>query len=432
MNQYREEYRRKLGTVDEALELIESGDVIGTSQCANDPVTILGNFHKLHGKRENIHMFAPISVHQHPFMVDSQYRDTFTLDGTFFMSANRASFKNHMTSFCPGNLHSSAVRWAETYEPNVFIGAATPMDDHGYMQVSLCLIHERVFLDRASKIILEINPNLPRVYGDTEVHIRDVDMVVEVNTPIPTLPRSEPSELEKTIGAYIASLVEDGDTIQLGIGGIPDAVALALLDKHDLGVHTEMITNSVLDLVEAGVITGKKKTVNPRKIIGAFAFGTQELYDMMDDNPSVRILSGTYVTNPTVIAAHDHFRSITSAISIDLTGQVCSESIGSRQYSGSGGQVDTAVGANHSKGGASIIAIPSTKRDGTVPSIVPQLAAGSVVTLSRNDVDYIVTEYGIAPMRGRSVRERVNNLIAISHPDFRAELRKEADKLLLW
>ena len=306
------------------------------------------------------------------------------------------------------------------------------MDKHGYFQIPLCLIHEREFLDHADRIIVQVNPNLPRVYGDTEFHIRDVDCVVEAATPLPYLPESQPSELETTIGQYVASLIRDGDTIQLGIGGIPDAAAFALMDKHDLGIHSEMLTNTMVDLVEAGVITGRKKSLHPGKIVGTFAYGTQRLYDMLDQNPSVRMLRGSYVNDPAVVAQNDNFVSVNSCLSVDLTGQICSESIGSRQYSGSGGQVDMAVGAAHSKGGRSIIAVASTKKGGTVSSITAQLAAGSVVTLNRNEVDCVVTEYGIAYLKGRSVRERVENLIAVAHPDFRADLRKQANDLYLW
>ena len=234
------------------------------------------------------------------------------------------------------------------------------------------------------------------------------------------------------IGKAAAELVHDGDTIQLGIGGIPDAAALALKDKHDLGVHSEMITNSMVELVKQGVITGRKKNFMPGKIVGTFAYGTQALYDLLEENPGVRMLRGETVNDPRIVAQNDNFVSINACLSVDLTGQVCSESIGSRQYSGSGGQSDMAVGATHSKGGRNIIATASTKHGGTVSTITAQLEPGSIVTLSRNELDYVVTEYGIAPLRGRSVRQKVRNLIAVAHPDFRAELQAQAEKLMLW
>lgn len=194
------------------------------------------------------------------------------------------------------------------------------MDRHGYFMIPLCLIHEKTFLEAADRVILQVNPNLPRIYGDTEVHIRDVDMIVEAQTPLPYLPESRPSELEMTIGNYVASLVNDGDCIQLGIGGIPDAAALALKNKHDLGVHSEMITNSMVELVEAGVITGRKKNFMPGKMVGTFAYGTQKLYDMLEENPGVRMLRGETVNNPQIVAQNDNFVSINACLSVDLTG----------------------------------------------------------------------------------------------------------------
>ena len=432
MNLYESEYRRKLVTLEEALDSLRDGDVIATSQCANEPTAIFDAMHTLRGKGKKYRMFAPMCFVPHEFMSDPIYRDTFDMDITFLMGATRRGRESGLFSFYPGDLHNGASRWISVHGCDVFIAAATPMDKHGYMKIPLCLIHERAFLEAAGRVILQINPNLPEIYGDTEVHIRDVDMVVEAATPLPYLPKSQPNEIEKTIGGYIASMVNDGDCIQLGIGGIPDAAAMALMDKHDLGVHSEMITNSMADLVKAGVITGRKKNYMTGKMVGTFAYGTQELYDLLDSNPSMMMLRGETVNDTWVVARNDNFVSINACLSLDLTGQICSESIGSRQFSGSGGQADMAVGGAHAKNGRSIIAVASTKKNGTISSINAQLAPGSVVTLSRNEVDYVVTEYGIAPIRGRSVRQRVENLIAVAHPDFRAELRKDAERLLLW
>ncbi|HWQ62375.1 MAG TPA: acetyl-CoA hydrolase/transferase C-terminal domain-containing protein, partial [Negativicutes bacterium] len=223
-----------------------------------------------------------------------------------------------------------------------------------------------------------------------------------------------------------------GDTVQLGIGGIPNAVAQAFLTKQDLGVHTEMITSSMADLAEAGVITGRRKTLHKGKMIGTFALGTQKLYDFIDGNPAVQLLRGDYVNNPFVIARNDNMVSINTALQVDLTGQICSESIGLKTYSGTGGQNDTAEGAIHARNGRSIIALYSTARDGTISTIQPWLTPGAAVTLSRNNIDYVVTEYGIAPLKARTIRQRVANLIAVAHPDFRRELGEAAFKNEIW
>ena len=426
------EYREKLVTLEEALDSLRDGDIIGTSQCANEPTIFLDNIHRLKGTGKKLKMFAPMCFMPHSFMTDPETRDYLDIDITFLMGPTRKGREESIFSYYPGDLHNGAGRWIESNGCTVFIAAATPMDKHGYFMIPLCLIHERAFLEAADRVILQVNPNLPRIYGDTEVHIRDVDMIVEATTPLPILPQSAPNELEQTIGSYVASLVNDGDTIQLGIGGIPDAAAMALMDKHDLGVHSEMITNSMADLLEAGVISGKKKNYMQGKMVGTFAYGTQKLYDMLDENPSMVMLRGETVNDPQVVSKNDNFVSINACLGVDLTGQVCSESIGSRQYSGSGGQADMAIGASHSKNGRNIIATASTKKGGTVSTISAQLEPGSVVTLGRNQLDYVVTEYGIAPLRGRSIRQRVENLISVAHPDFRAQLREDAKRLMLW
>ena len=432
---YQEMYRQKLTDVPGALSRIRDGDRVIAGSVGVEPAACLAQFHTLAGKVHGVKYMSGLGMRMYPFMTDPNCKDTFRYDCIFLMAPGREAHRQGMLNVLPGHLHNGVDRWLDANgTPSVFIVAVTPMDRHGYFRVPLCLIQERSLMERAEKIIVEVNPNLPTVFGDTELHIRDVDCIVEADYALPTIEPSVPGETEQVIGAHIAELVHDGDCIQLGIGGIPDAAAHALLGKHDLGVHTEMLTNSLVDLVEAGVITGRKKNLHRGKIVGAFALGNQRLYDMLDGNPSIQLMRGEYVNHPAVIAQNDNFVSINTGMTVDLGGQVCSESIGSLHYSGSGGQADTAIGALHSKGGRNIIALKSVKhtKKGVLSSINAQLPAGSVVTLSRNDIDYIVTEYGIAPMRGRSVRERVENLIAIAHPDFRTQLRRDAQQLLLW
>ncbi len=432
MELYTEEYKRKLISLEDLPDIIPDDDIIATSQCANEPTGIFDNLHRLYGKRHGVKMYAPMCFREHEFLSDPKYADTFDIDLTFLMGATRKNHDAGALSYYPCDLHNGPGRWITENGCKTFIAAVTPMDSHGYFLMPLCLIHERTFMESADRIIVEVNPNLPRIYGDTEIHISQVDYIIEHTSTLPYLPESKPNGTEKAIGQYVAALINDGDTIQLGIGGVPDAAAMALMDKHDLGVHSEMITNSMVDLVEAGVINGSKKTLHRGKIVGTFAYGTQRLYDMLDSNPSVLMLRGDYVNDPWTISQNDNFVSVNSCLTVDLTGQVCSESIGSRQYSGSGGQVDMAVGAAHAKNGRNIIAVASTKKNGTISSINARLDPGSVVTLGRNEVDYVVTEYGIAKLRGMSVRKRVENLIAVAHPDFRRQLREDADRLLLW
>lgn len=432
MNRWQQEYHDKVVSIEEALSHIKTGDVIATSQCANEPTAIFDQMHTLRGKIGPVKMYGPMCFLPHKFMQDPVYSDTFDIDVAFLMGNTRKSHDARALHYYPNDLHNGPSRWVSVNGCNVFIAAVTPMDRHGYFKIPLCLIHEKTFLDAADMVIVQVNANLPHVWGDTEVHISQVDYIVEADSPLPYLPESTPSERDMTIGGYIAEMINDGDTIQLGIGGIPDAAALSLMDKHDLGVHSEMITNSMVTLVENGVITGRKKTLHKGKIVGTFAYGTQKLYDMLDNNPSVLMLRGSYVNDPWVVARNDNFVSVNSCLAVDLSGQICSESIGPRQYSGTGGQVDMAVGASHAKGGRNVIAVPATKKGGTVSSITTQLAPGSIVTLSRNEVDCVVTEFGVAWLKGRNVRQRVENLIAVAHPDFRAALRADAEKYLLW
>jgi acyl-CoA hydrolase len=268
------------------------------------------------------------------------------------------------------------------------------------------------------------------------VHVSDIDYMVEVDYDVPVLPDTEPNEKDLAIGQHIANYIHDGDTIQLGIGAIPNAVAHALKDKKDLGVHTEMLTTGFMKLYQQGVITNKKKTLHPGKMVAAFALGTKELYDFIDDNPGILLLDGNYVNDPSVIAKNDNQVSINTTLQVDLAGQCASESIGSTQYSGTGGQTDTATGAQKAKGGRSFIALYSTAMVRTktgerveTSKIVPQLLQGAYVSLSRNDVDHIVTEYGVAELRGTSVAERARRLIAVAHPKFRDELTEQAKTL---
>lgn len=430
---YQAEYRRKLATVDDALSSIRSNSVLTCSQAANEPTAILNRLHELHGRAHNIRMYGPMCCFEHEFMVNPKYRETFDIDVAFLMSDTRRALEAGAISYFPSHMHDGGQRWlADNGAPDLFIAAVSPMDRHGFFTIPLCLAHERTFFDAAKRVIVQVNPNLPRTRGDTAIHIHNVDMIVEAASPLPYLPKSAPNEVERAIGEHVATLVNDGDCIQLGIGGIPDAAAMSLMGKHDLGLHTEMLTNSIVDLVDAEVITNSRKNLHKSRCICTFALGTQELYDMVDDNPGVEFYSGSYVNDPRVIGRNDNFVSINSALAVDLTGQICSESIGARQYSGSGGQADFAEGASFSKGGRSIICVKATKKGNTISSIVSQHAPGSIVTLSRNTVDYIVTEFGIAPINGRSVRQRVENLIAVAHPDFRAQLRREAAALRLW
>jgi len=428
-SRWQEEYNRKKRTLPEILAAIEDGDFIVTSFAAMEPMGFLANLHKIHDRINRVHVCMVLSPGRYKFVEDPQYNSKFSTSTWFMLEPSRIALREGKIDYVPANLHEGARRQIDVAAPNVFVATATPMDKHGYFRISLSNICERTWMDTCKKIILEVNPLVPTVYGDNEIHISQVDYLYELKRPLPQIDKMPITDVERKIGEYVASLVRDGDTIQLGIGSIPDAIAEAFKDKRDLGIHTEMITNSMVDLVEWGVVTGRKKTLHRGKIVGTFALGNQRLYDFLDHNPSVLMLPGDYVNDPRVIAQNDNMVAINTAIAVDLTGQVAAESIGYRQYSGTGGQNDMVLGATHSRGGRSIIALRSTAKNDTISKIQTFLPEGSVVSVSRNSVDYVVTEYGIAFLKSQSLRQRALNLINIAHPKFREQLRREAEKL---
>lgn len=295
-------------------------------------------------------------------------------------------------------------------------------DQQGYCSFGVSVDYTKPAAEMAGIVIAQVNKKMPRTMGDSFIHISDIDYIVEYTEDLLELPLPKIGEVEKAIGENCAKLVSDGDTLQLGIGAIPDAVLMFLKDKKDLGIHSEMISDGVIELVESGVITNKRKNLNPGKAVVTFLMGSRKLYDFVDNNPMIAMYPVDYVNNPLIAMQNDNLISINSCVQVDLTGQVASESIGYKQISGVGGQVDFVRAASMSKGGKSIIAIASTTSNGKVSKIVNTLDMGAIVTTSRTDVDYIVTEYGIAKLKGKSLRERAMALINIAHPDFRDEL----------
>lgn len=429
MNCFQQEYQSKLRTREETYELIQDGDYVVFGAAGSEPMAFCQGFHSIADRVHHVHISDSLEMGRYQFLTDEAYRGIFSTDSFFLMGPGREAVRAGRKEYIPGNLHDCCKRQIDVNDIDVFVCAVPPMDDMGYFRFSLSNIGESLYAAAAKRVILEVVPDMPVFYGDNEIHISDVDAVFECRRPYPVLPEGTLTEEDRMIGKYVAPLVEDGSTIQLGIGSIPDAIAQAFMDKHDLGVHTEMITSSIADLVEAGVVTGKYKTLHRGKIVGTFALGNQKLYDMMNRNPAVCIMPGSYVNDPCVIAKNHNMVSINTAIAVDFGGQVASESIGPVQYSGSGGQSDTAIGAIHAKGGKSIIALHSTAKDGTISTIMPFLPQGAVVTLSRNNIDYIVTEYGVAEMKARTTAQRAKNLIAIAHPKFRDELTAKAREL---
>ena len=343
----------------------------------------------------------------------------------------RKAINEKRADFMPSFYYQIPRSIDEFVKPDVFYAMVSPMDEHGYFSFGTSISNAITMKKAAKRIYLEVNPNMPRTHGNSFIHITEADALCHVNNILPELKSSYISKNEMIIGNYIAELVPNGAVIQLGIGGIPNAAAHALSDKSDLGIHSELFTESMVDLLEQGVVTNRRKNIHEGKSIATFALGTKKMYEYLNDNVGIEFYPVDYVNNPNVIGMNDNLISINSCIEVDLFGQVCAETLGTKHYSGVGGQVDFVRGACLSKGGKSIIAIESTAKKGTTSKIKPILTPGSVVTTSRNEVDYIVTEYGAARLKGKTIGERAKALISIAHPDFREMLKFEAKKMNL-
>lgn len=425
----------KVITLNEALDLVKSGDKIITGLGSAEGREFMTHLHEVASRGvKGVTVTNCLPMGNYEFFANPAYKENFLLEGFFYSPTIRKAHKYGNTTFIPNHLHLAAIKRRDHVHGTIYIGNCTPPDKHGYVSLSLSNTYEKRLMADCDYIILEVNPKLPRTFGDVQMHESEVDFFINTDYDIPELADVPANDKDKIIGKYIADYVNDGDCLQLGIGGIPNAVASSLYGKKNLGIHTEMITTGMCQLAKAGVINGLCKQRDTGKMVGAFAMGTRELYDFLDDNPSVLIKDGAEVNDPYVICQNDNQVSINMTIEVDLTGQCDSESIGSMQFSGSGGQVDTAVGAQMSKNGKSFIALystamvrnPLTGVKEETSKIVAQLKPGATVTLSRNDVQYVVTEYGVADLRGTTLKERVERLVAIAHPKFREQLLKDA------
>ncbi len=424
-------YREKITTAEEAIQSISDGDHIFLTGNCSVPQTLLRSLVD-RARADAIHQ---VTIHQILTIGDADYVSP-EMEGkirvnTMFISPNvRQAVHEGRADFTPVFLSEVPKLFKERIIPlDVALVHLSPPDEHGFCSFGVEVGLTKPAAESARIIIAEVNEQMPRALGNSFIHVSKLTHIVPVNYPLPELPQGEPGELQKAIGAHIAEMIPNGATLQMGIGAIPDGVLYFLKDKRDLGIHTELFSDGVVDLVEMGVITGERKTLHPGKIIAGFVLGTQRLYDFIDDNGMVEFHPQDYVNDPFIIAQNDHMIAINSAIEVDLTGQVCADSIGPKLYSGVGGQVDFVRGAARSKGGKPIIALPSTAKGGTISRIVPMLKPGAGVVTTRNDVHYVVTEYGVADLYGKPIRRRVEALIGIAHPDFRAELRKQARAL---
>jgi 4-hydroxybutyrate CoA-transferase len=427
-------YKSRVVTPQDAVRAIKSGNRIFLTGNVSVPQQTLAALVEYAPQLENVEICQALTVGSADY-VSPAMEGHLRVNSIFISDNIRKAVHEGRADFTPVLLSEFPLLFKRGLLPlDVAMIHVSPPDEHGFCSLGVEVGLTKTAAESAKIIIAEVNEQMPRTLGDSFIHVSRLNYIVPVDYPIAELPMSEgeTSEVVEKIASNIAELIPDGATMQLGIGAIPDAVLKYLFDKKDLGIHTELFSDGVIDLVNAGVITNAQKTLHPGKIIAGFMIGTNRLYDWADDNPLIELHRTEYVNDPFVIAQNERMVAINSAIEVDLTGQVCADSIGPKLYSGVGGQLDFVYGASRSKGGVPVIALPSTNtmRDGSVISkIASMLKQGAGVVTTRNHVRYIVTEYGIADLYGKTIRDRATQLIKIAHPDFRDTLRKQAHEL---
>ncbi len=417
-----DKYKDKIITDEEAVNYVKSNNIIFLSGNAATPRNIIEKLAARKDELENVQVNHLLMMGEDPLSAPGM-ENHFRHNSLFIGPADRAAVNEGRSDYVPVFLFEVPSVFMKRIIPlDIAYIHVSPPDDHGFMSYGVECVASKAAADSATFVIAQVNEKMPRSLGDSFIHVSRVNKIVEYNETIPVLDKKGFTDVEKKIGEYIADLVEDGATMQMGIGGIPDAVLAALEGKKDLGIHTEMVSDGVIEGIEKGFITNRLKTLHPGKVIATFILGSERLYNFVDNNPYFEIHPCDYTNNPFIVSQNEKMVAINSAIEVDITGQVCADSIGTRIYSGFGGQVDFIRGAAYSKGGKPIIALPSSTRDGKVSKITPQLKPGAGVVTTRADVHYVVTEYGVAYLHGKNLRQRVHELVNIAHPDFRDQL----------
>lgn len=419
-------YNSRLTTAEEAVSQIQSNSRVYLGGGAGVPQvlerTLVGRADEL----RNVEVVSVLTFAGAEYLAP-EFASSFRHRGLFLGENAREAVGAGRADYTPIFLSEIPQLFRDGRLPlDVALIQVSPPDEHGFCSFGCEVGCTKPAAQNARTVIAEINARMPRVLGDSFIHLSKLDRIVETDYAPPEAPQGGFTEMHERIGALIADMIPDGATLQLGIGSIPDAVLFHLKDKRDLGIHSELFSDGVIDLVERGVITNEKKSLHPGKIIAGFLFGSQALYEFVHDNALIELHPTDYVNDPFIIAQNDCMIAINSALEVDLTGQVCADSIGPRFYSGIGGQVDFVRGAGRSRGGKPIIALPATAKGDEISRIVPQLKPGAGIVTSRGDVHYVVTEFGVASLHGKSIRERACELIKIAHPKFREELERYA------
>ena len=421
-----DQYREKLRSADEAVRLIGSGDRVYYGGNAAIPTGLVNALAARYQELTDVQLTHVLLIGEDP-LSRPEMEGHFRHNSLFVGPADRAAVNSGRADYVPIFLHQIPRLFHEQIIPlDIAMVMVSPPDEHGFMSFGVETLAARAACQNATKVIVQVNERMPRVLGDTFLHVNRVDAIVEHDAPLPTLPPHEISDVERQIGGHIRGLITDGATIQMGIGGIPDAVFESLAGLKDLGIHTEMLSDGAMNAINAGIVNGQKKTLHPGKVVITFALGSDELYDFLDNNPEIEAHPVDHVNDPFIISQNENMIAVNSAIEVDLTGQVCSDSIGPRIYSGFGGQVDFIRGAARAKNGKPIIALPATAQGGKMSRIVPFLKQGAGVVTTRADVHYVITEYGVAHIFGKNLRERTQALISIAAPEFHDDLESQA------
>lgn len=425
MNNWRDVYKDKIVSAEQALKCVKSGDRVVLGHACGEPPTLVRALVARAPELENVEIVHMVAMGPAEY-AQTGMEKSFRHNALFVGATTRKAVEERRGDYTPCFFSEIPRLFQNKILPvDVLLMQITPPDEDGFCSYGVSADYTKPAAESARIVIAQINSNMPRT-GGVKIHLDQINCLVEQDEPLVELQPPKIGDIEKAIGENVAGLIEDGSTLQLGIGAIPDAVLLFLKDKKDLGIHSEMFSDGVVVLAEAGVVNNRRKSIHTGKFVATFLMGTKKLYDFVHNNPDVELYPVDYVNDPYIIGQHEKMVGINSALQVDLMGQVNAEMIGSRQFSGVGGQVDFVRGASRSLGGKSIIALPSTASRGKISRIACELDKGAGVTTSRNDIHYVVTEYGIAELRGKSLRQRAQALIAIAHPDFRESLTAEA------
>ncbi len=432
MSSFKQEYQAKKMSAHDAVSLVKDHDLIVVPTGVGEPPELLKALSERRREFRDVKVGQILPLRKFDYF-DKETSEHVRPYAYFFGGPSRPGGKEGWADYLPAYFSELPDLMRRNMIPtDVVFSLASPMDEHGYFSLSLGTDYTLEATKRARAIVLEVNPNVPFAYGDNFVHISQVAAVVEDSSPVIEVGLPEIGTIQKDIGKLIADMIPDGATLQIGYGSIPDAVVMQLNEKNDLGIHTEMIGDGIMTMVEAGVVTNRKKNYLPGKMVATFALGSKKLFTFMDHNPQIEMHPVQFTNDPYLAGLNDNLIAINSTMQIDFVGQCGSESLGFVPHSGTGGQTDFMRAANRSKGGKGIICMPSTAKNDTISRIVPVLSPGTHVSTSKNDVNYIVTEYGIAQLRGKTAKDRTRELINIAHPKFRDELKDQAKSMGLW